>query len=200
MRRFLLYGLAGGAAEILVMLIGPAFGLALPLLPGQILWINLLTHGLPGVAMGAEPVEPGTMNRPPRPPAESVIGAGLWPRVLLLGALVTAATLGVGLWGQTNDRPWQSILFFTLATMPFSIAIGVRARPGTWANPFLLAGVAVAFLLQLAALYLPLLRDLLETAALSATEVAVICTLSVLGYAAARIVRAIHAPDAQRKL
>lgn len=67
-RRFLLYGLAGGTAEILVMLLGPFLGMPLPLLPAQILWINLLTHGLPGVALGAEPVAPGTMRHPPRPP------------------------------------------------------------------------------------------------------------------------------------
>jgi len=185
-RRFLLYGLAGGCAEILVMLVGPAVGLALPLLPAQILWVNLLTHGLPGVAMGAEPIEPGSMRRPPRPPAESVIGAGLWPRVLGLAALVTAACLGVGLWGHANGRPWQSLLFFTLGTMQFGIALGVRAKPGTWENPFLLAGVAGAFLLQLAGIYLPLLRELLETKPLTFAEVATICGLAVAAYVAAR--------------
>jgi magnesium-transporting ATPase (P-type) len=67
-RRFLLYGLSGGSAEIAVMLAGPALGLALPLLPAQILWVNLLTHGLPGVALGGEPADPGIMNRPGRQP------------------------------------------------------------------------------------------------------------------------------------
>lgn len=66
-RRFLVYAMAGGTAEILVMLAGPLLGLPLPLRAGQILWINLLTHGLTGVAMGAEPVSPQAMHRPPRP-------------------------------------------------------------------------------------------------------------------------------------
>ena len=189
-RRFLLYALAGGAAEILVMLVGPAVGLALPLLPAQILWINLLTHGLPGVAMGAEPVEPGTMHQPPRPPAESVIGAGLWPRVLALAATITAVTLAVALWGHANGRPWQSMLFFALGTMQFGIALGVRARPGSWTNPFLLVAVAAAFGLQLAGLYLPWLQDLLETKPLTAAEIAAICVLSAVGYFAARVARA----------
>ena len=70
-RRFLLYALSGGAAEIAVMLAGPFLGLPLVLLPAQILWVNLLTHGLPGVALGSEPADPGAMRRPPRPPAES---------------------------------------------------------------------------------------------------------------------------------
>lgn len=199
-RRFLLYALAGGAAEILVMLLGPAVGLALPLLPAQILWINLLTHGLPGVAMGAEPVEPGTMKRPPRPPAESILGAGLWPRVLALAAVITAVTVAVGLWAHGNDRPWQSMVFFTIGVMQFGVALGVRAKPGSWTNPFLLVAVAVSFGLQLAGLYLPALRNLLDTEALTATEVTAICTLSLLGYLAARIARsnsvtATHARD-----
>ena len=67
-RRFLLYGLAGGSAEIAVMLIGPLVGLALPLLPAQILWVNLLTHGLPGVALGSEPADPAR-DAPPAAPA-----------------------------------------------------------------------------------------------------------------------------------
>ena len=75
-RRFLLYALAGGSAEIAIMLAGPAIGLALPLLPAQILWINLLTHGLPGLALGSEPGDPDAMHHPPRPPDETVLGAG----------------------------------------------------------------------------------------------------------------------------
>ena len=101
-RRFLLYGLSGGAAEILVMLTGPFVGLALPLLPAQILWVNLLTHGLPGVALGSEPIDPAVMRRPPRPPAESVLGAGLWQRVLRVGVVITAVTLGAALWADAT--------------------------------------------------------------------------------------------------
>jgi Ca2+-transporting ATPase len=189
-RRFLLYALAGGAAEIIVMLLGPAFGLALPLLPAQILWINLVTHGLPGVAMGAEPVEPGTMHRPPRPPAESVIGAGLWLRVLALAATITVVTVAVGIWGHANDRPWQSMLFLALGTMQFGIALGVRAQPASWTNPLLLLAVATSFGLQLAGLYLPALQDLLDTQPLTAVEVVAVCALSVVGYLAARLARA----------
>ena len=105
-RRFLLYALAGGAAEIAVMLAGPFLGPALVLLPAQILWVNLLTHGLPGVALGSEPADPGLMRRPPRPPAESVLGAGLWQRIARVGVIIAAVTLAVALWGQATGRPW----------------------------------------------------------------------------------------------
>ena len=103
-RRFLLYALSGGVAEIAVMLAGPFLGLALPLLPAQILWINLLTHGLPGVALGSEPADPAPCDRPPRPPAESVLGAGLWQRIVRVGVVIAAVTLGRGRVGPRH-RP-----------------------------------------------------------------------------------------------
>jgi Ca2+-transporting ATPase len=186
-RRFLLYGLAGGLAEIVVMLVGPGIGLALPLLPAQILWVNLVTHGLPGVALGSEPVEPGSMRRAPRPPAQSVLGDRLWQRIAVLAVVVAATSLGTGVWAHATDRPWQSMLFVALGATQLGIAVGVRARPGTWANPFLLWAVAAAFALQVAALYLPPLPTLLGTTGLSPTDVATVSATSLVGYLAARV-------------
>jgi Ca2+-transporting ATPase len=188
-RRFLLYGLSGGSAEIAVMLAGPALGLALPLLPAQILWVNLLTHGLPGVALGGEPANPGVMSRPPRPPAESVLGAGLWQRVIRVGLVVAAVTLGVALWGHATGRPWQSMAFFALGTTQLAVALGSRARPGTLANPMLPAAVAAALALQFAGLYLPFLQELLHTQPLTGLDLAVVFLASTLGYAAIRLDR-----------
>ena len=189
-RRFLLYGLAGGAAEILIMLIGPAFGLALPLLPAQILWVNLLTHGLPGVAMGAEPADAGVMLRPPRPPAQSILGDGLWPRIVVVAAVVTSAALGAGLWAHAAGRPWQSMLFLALGMAQFGVALGVRARPGTWQNPFLLIAVAAAFVLQLAGIYVAPLRELLGTEVLRPAETLAMTAIALVGYVAARVAQA----------
>jgi Ca2+-transporting ATPase len=159
-RRFLLFGMSGGAAEIMVMLVGPFLGMQLPLLPAQILWINLLTHGLTGVALGAEPADEAVIRRPPRPPAESVLGAGLWKRILRIAVLITTVTLAVALWGLMTDREWQTMAFLTLGTMQLSVAIALRGRPETWSNPFLLVAVGVAWLLQLAAVYVPPLATL----------------------------------------
>jgi P-type Ca2+ transporter type 2C len=171
------------------MLAGPALGLALPLLPAQILWVNLLTHGLPGVALGGEPADPGIMNRPPRPPAESVLGAGLWQRILRVGLVVAAVTLGIALWGHATGRPWQSMAFFALGTTQLAVALGSRARPGTLANPLLLAAVATALGLQFAGLYLPFLQELLHTQPLTGLDLAVVFLASTLGYAAVRLDR-----------
>jgi len=191
-RRFLLYGLSGGAAEIAVMLAGPFAGLPLVLLPAQILWVNLLTHGLPGVALGSEPADPGLMRRPPRPPAESVLGAGLWPRIARVGVIIAAVTLGVALWGQATGRPWQSMAFLALGTTQLAVAAGSRVRPGTLANPALPAAIASALALQLAGLYVPFLRDLLHTQPLPVTDLLIVGALSCLGYAAVRLDRIVH--------
>ncbi len=191
-RRFLLYGLSGGLAEIAVMLAGPFLGLALPLLPAQLLWVNLLTHGLPGVALGSEPVDPRAMRRPPRRPAESVLGAGLWQRIFRVGVAIAAVTLGVAIWGHATGRPWQSLAFFALGATQLAVAAGSRSRPGTLANPSLLVAVAGALALQFAAIYVPFLRDLLHTQPLTVTDLLVVGALSTLGYAAVRLDRVLH--------
>ena len=191
-RRFLLYGLAGGAAEIAVMLIGPFAGLALPLLPAPILWVNLLTHGLPGVALGSEPADPAAMRRPPRSPDSSVLGDGLWQRIARVAVVITGVTLGVALWGHATGRPWQSMAFFTLGATQLAAALGSRARPGTLANPALPWSVAGALALMFAGLYLPFLNDLLHTRPLSPLDLLVVVATSTLGYAAIRLDRALH--------
>ncbi|MFC5889941.1 cation-translocating P-type ATPase [Kitasatospora aburaviensis] len=186
-RRFLLYAMSGGAAEILVMLLGPLFGLALPLRAGQILWINLLTHGLTGVAVGAEPVSAQAMRRPPRAPHEHVLGAGLWQGVLALGAVVTAVSLTAALWAEAAGRPWQSVLFLALLVAQLGVVLGLRERLFTRANPFLPAAVLASAGLAVAALYLPLLQDVLQTVPLSWTDTGAAATAGLAAFGAARL-------------
>ncbi|MEU2164049.1 cation-transporting P-type ATPase [Streptomyces sp. NPDC019208] len=188
-RRFLVYALAGGTAEILVMLVGPLLGLALPLRAGQILWINLLTHGLTGVAVGAEPVSPQAMHRPPRPPDQHVMGHGLWQRVLFLGAVVTAVCLVVGLLARTVGSPWQTVLFLSLLAAQLGVVLGLRSRLFTRANLFLPLSVLASAALGVAAVYVPFLRSVLETRPLEAMEVGLACAAGLLGFAAARLSR-----------
>ncbi|MFF3459556.1 cation-translocating P-type ATPase [Streptomyces sp. NPDC002730] len=188
-RRFLVYGLAGGTAEILVMLVGPLLGLSLPLRAGQILWINLLTHGLTGVAMGAEPVSPRAMHRPPRPPHQHVLGHGLWQRVLFLAAVVTMASLAAGLSARAVDAPWQSVLFLSLLAAQLGVVMGLRDRLLTRENLFLPAAVLASAGLAAAALYVPFLRSVLETEPLGGTDVAVAAAVGLAGFAAARLSR-----------
>ncbi|MDH2388853.1 cation-transporting P-type ATPase [Streptomyces sp. HNM0663] len=186
-RRFLLYGLAGGAAEILIMLIGPALGLTLPLRAGQILWINLLTHGLTGVAMGAEPASPSVMRRPPRPPEQHVLGHGLWQRVLFLGAAVTVVSLAAALAVHAVDGPWQSVLFLSLLAAQLGVVLGLRSPLLTRDNLFLPLSVLASAALGAAAVYLPFLRSVLETEPLGWAEAGLAAAVGAAGFALARL-------------
>jgi Ca2+-transporting ATPase len=188
-RLFLVFGLSGGAAEILIMLVGPFLGLLVPLIAAQILWINLLTHGITGVAIGAEPVSPDAMSRPPRPPAESVLGEGLWQRVLMISTLLCVATLALGLRAHHDGRAWQTIVFLALTCLQLGVAVGLRPVQLTRQNPMLPLAVAGSLVLALAGVYLPVLQDLLGTTALPATDLAVAVGTGVLGWLAARVTR-----------
>ena len=188
-RLFLVFGLSGGAAEILIMLLGPFIGLIVPLIAAQILWINLLTHGITGVAIGAEPASPDAMSRPPRPPAQSVLGNGLWQRVIVVGLLLTAATLTLGIWAHEDGRAWQTMIFLALTCLQLGVALGLRPVQLTKQNPLLPVAVAGSFLLALAGVYVPVLQDLLGTTALPAAELALAVGTGALGWLAARVTR-----------
>jgi Ca2+-transporting ATPase len=181
-RRFLLYALAGGAAEILVMLLGPLVNLAVPLLASQILWINLLTHGLTGVAIGAEPATADLMARAPRSPAESILGRGLWWRILVLATVVAVVSVTLAAWAHQVGRPWQTMLFVALTSLQLSVALASRAQPRSLANPFLLLMVATSLLLVVAGVYADPLRTLLGTSNLSAGELALAIGIGMLGW------------------
>ena len=181
-RTFLRYALSGGLAEVLVMLIGPMLGLAAPLLPAQILWINMLTHGLPGVAIGAEPADPQAMRRGPRSPDEQVLGAGLWQRVAWTGALITAVTLAAALWARSVGAPWQTMTYVVLGVAQLGVAIALRRpRPdGERRLGFLDVAVVGALLAQVGPLFVTPLRDLLSLQTLSLSELAVAVGFAVL--------------------
>ncbi|MGZ4448549.1 MAG: cation-translocating P-type ATPase [Nocardioides sp.] len=188
-RLFLVFGLSGGAAEILLMLLGPFLGLAVPLLAAQILWVNLLTHGITGVAIGAEPGTPGAMTRPPRPPAESVLGDGLWQRVLVVAALLTSAVLTLGVWARHDGRPWQTMVFVALTCVQLGVALGLRPVLLTRANPFLPLAATGSLLLAVAGSYAPVLQDLLGTVPLGPHDLAAAVATGAVGWVAARATR-----------
>ncbi|MET9273599.1 cation-transporting P-type ATPase [Kribbella sp. NPDC003557] len=172
-RTFLRYALSGGLAEVLVMLIGPLLGFAVPLLPGQILWINMLTHGLPGVAIGAEPADPRAMRKPPRSPQEQILGAGLWQRIAWTGSLIATVTLTAALWARSAGAPWQTMSYLVLGLAQLGVALALR-RPDPSSGRrvrFLDLAVAGALAAQVLPLTLAPLRDLLGLQTVTGTEV-----------------------------
>ncbi|NUQ36251.1 MAG: cation-translocating P-type ATPase [Caldilineales bacterium] len=185
-RKFIEYALTSNAGEIGVMLLAPLLGMPLPLLPLQILWINLVTDGLPGLALGIEPAERDTMRRPPYHPQESIFGRGLGWQVIWVGLLMGLVSLGMGYytwragWGN-----WQTMIFTTLTLSQMGNALAVRSREslftiGLLSNKALLGAVLLTFILQLGVIYLPFLQELFKTAALSPGELLLSLGLSTV--------------------
>jgi Ca2+-transporting ATPase len=193
-RKFIKYLLTSNSAEILVMLVGPFVGLGLPLLPLQILWINLVTDGLPALALSAEPAEQGIMRRPPHPPDEGVFARGLGRHVVWVGALMALVSLATGLWySQTAPEIWQTMVFTTLTLSQLSHVMAIRSgdeslfKVGLLSNKPLLGAVALTFVLQLLAIYAPFFQRFLETEALPLADLAIAAAMSTIIFWAVEI-------------
>jgi Ca2+-transporting ATPase len=184
-RKFIRYLLTTNSAEIWVMLLGPLLGLPLPLLPLQILWMNLVTDGLPALALGFEPAERDVMRRPPYSPGESVFARGLGRDVVWVGLLMSMLALGAGAWYWQHGRlEWQTMLFTTLTLSQLANVLAVRSERdslftiGLWSNWRLVTAVLVTVLLQLGLLYVPALQAIFGTVALPAGDLALTLLLS----------------------
>jgi Ca2+-transporting ATPase len=164
-RAFLLFGVSGGLAEVWVMLAGGAVGLPVPLLPAQILWINLLTHGLVGIAFGSQPLDPAEMATPPRPPSESMFTRDALVRLALLSGALTAVVLVVaGVAGGSQDER-RTAVFLTLGAAQLGVALALRSPGGALRSGERgvdLAVLAAAALLAIA-VWLPAAQELLGT-------------------------------------
>lgn len=181
-RSFLRYGLSGGLAEVLVMLVGPFVGIPIPLVPAQILWINMLTHGLPGVAFGAEPLEPSVMSRPSRSPQRSVMGDGLGVNVALTGLLIAGTTLVAGALANAQGEHSQTWIFVTLGLAQLGVALALRAprRTSSLSARALELAVAGAAVLQLGAIWLTPLQGLLDTVPIAPLDLLLISGLAAI--------------------
>ncbi len=186
-RKFIRYALACNSAEVWTLFLAPFLGLPIPLLPIHILWINLVTDGLPGVALAVEPEERGVMSRPPRPPNESVFAHGLWQHVLWVGLLMGGVTLATEGWAyHTGTAHWQSMTFTVLALSQLGHVLAIRSerdstfRIGFRSNLPLLGAVVLTVGLQLATLYVPALNPIFRTEPLSAGELGLCFGLSTV--------------------
>ncbi|MEY8877411.1 MAG: HAD-IC family P-type ATPase, partial [Leptothrix sp. (in: b-proteobacteria)] len=193
-RKFVRYAMTGNSGEIWTIFLAPLLGLPIPLLPIHILWINLVTDGLPGLALAAEPAERGVMRRPPRPPHESIFAHGLWQHTLWVGLLIAGLCLGVQAWAlATGHTRWQTMVFtvLTLAQMAHVLAIRSETdsllRQGLLSNAPLAGAVGLTFALQLATIYMPALQPIFRTEALSAVELFICLACSALVWVAVEI-------------
>jgi Ca2+-transporting ATPase len=179
LRRFIRYVLTTNAGEILTIFLAPFLGLPIPLLPIQILWINLVTDGLPGLALAAEPEERNVMRRPPRPPTESVFAHGLGTHALAVGLFMAAIALGAEAWAWRGGvAEWQTLVFTMLCFMQLGHVLAIRSEEtslfaqGLTTNRPLAAAVLLTVVLQLAVVYVPALNVIFKTVPLTLGQLA----------------------------
>ena len=196
-RKFVRYAMTGNSAEVMTLAFAPLLGLPMPLLPIHILWVNLVTDGLPGLALAAEPAEPGIMQRPPRAPTESMFAGGMWQHILGIGLLIGGLCLAVQAWAiSTGNAHWQTMVFtvLTLAQMAHVVAIRSEREPlwrlGLGSNKPLLGAVLLTFALQMATIYVPWLNPIFKTAPLTAAELGICIAASLVVYAVVEIEKA----------
>ncbi len=186
-RRFVKYIMTCNSAEIWTIFMAPLLGLPIPLLPVHILWINLVTDGLPGLALSAEKAEAHIMQRPPRKTGESLFAGGNGIHILWVGILMAVITLGVQAWAvhHENDN-WQTMVFTVLSLSQLAHVFAIRSdsqfiyQKGFFSNKPLFLAVAATFLLQMAAIYLPVANELLKTRPLSFNDLLICIILSVV--------------------
>ena len=159
-------------------------GLPLPLLPIQLLWINLATDGLPALALVLDPVAPDVLERPPRRPDEPILGREEWISIAFTGALQTAATLGTFAWAlrSRNLEEARNLAFTVLVFGELFRAFAARSATrlfwemGAFTNVTLLGVVAVSGLLQIGIHHIPGTEQLFQIGTISLED----CALSML--------------------
>jgi len=190
-RKFVRFSVAGNIGKVMVVLLAPFMGKPFPLLPLQLLWLNLLTDGLLGLGLGVEPAEKGTMRRPPYSPREGVFSRGAAFQTVWIGLLIGVLGLGVGGWyffgGHAN---WQTMVFTSLAFAQVGQAFASRSNHdslsaiGLRSNPLMLRIVLTVTVLQLSVIYLPPMQSLFSTSALSPLDLGIALGIGMIVFAA----------------
>jgi Ca2+-transporting ATPase len=183
-RKTLVYLLSGNTAELAVMLVAALAGWPLPLLPLHLLWINVVTDGLPALALVVDPPEGDVLQRPPRHPDEPMLGREQWLFIVSTGALQAVATLSVFVWAL-NSRDLveaRNLAFSVLVFGELFRAFAARSTTrlfwevGAFTNVRLLGVVVVSVLLQLGIHHIPAAQAIFEIGPLSGPD----CALTLL--------------------
>jgi Ca2+-transporting ATPase len=184
-RKFIKDTMSSNSGEIWTLFLAPFLGLPIPLLPIHILWINLVTDGLPGLAFTAEPAEPGLMQRKPRPPDESIFAHGMWQHIIWVGLFVGGISIASQAWAISRGvEYWQTVVFTVLTVSQLFHSMAVRAEKaslftiGLLSNPAMLGAVTLTLVLQLAVIYVPALNPIFHTQPLPLFDLVVCLLLS----------------------
>jgi Ca2+-transporting ATPase len=186
-RKFIRYLLSCNIGEILTILGGILIGLPFPLLPIQILWVNLVTDGLPAIALGMEGAEPGIMNRPPRPPREGIFSRGLGLKIGLRGLLIGAVTLLIYFYklksgGGLDEARTAAFAALVFAQLFFVFQCRSERRTmfqiNLWKNKFLVGAVFISAMMQILVMTIPWLQQIFNTTALKGRDWLIIILLT----------------------
>ena len=183
--KFIKYIMTGNSGEIWVILLAPFFGLPIPLMAIHILWINLVTDGLPGLALASEPAEANIMKRPPRNPKENIFSGGMAIHILWVGFLMGVVTLGMQAWAIHNQEThWQTMAFTVLCFSQLGHVMAIRSdwksifKLGIFSNKSMLGAIIITVILQLMIIYMPFLNLVFKTQPLTYLELAITLAVS----------------------
>jgi Ca2+-transporting ATPase len=185
-RRFVKYILGSNVGELITIAAAPLVGLVgVPMTPLQILWMNLVTDGVPALALALEPGEDGLMERPPAQPGESIFARGIGRYILRIGVVFAAITITLMVWAYRTGAPWKTMVFTTLCLAQMGHALAARSdRPlvqvAPFSNPWLLWAVVVTAGLQLALLYVPALSRFFGTVPLTLKDLGICLGVSLV--------------------
>lgn len=184
-RKFIKYTMTSNSGEIWTLFLAPFLGLPIPLLPIHILWINLVTDGLPGLALASEAEEKNIMQRKPRPPQESIFAHGMWQHMLWVGLLIGGLSIVGQSWAIKADSDnWQTVVFTVLTLSQLFHALAVRSDSvslfslGFFTNRPLVWAIFLSIGFQLAVIYMPFFNGIFKTAPLTGMELLVCVLLS----------------------
>jgi len=193
-RKFIKYTMTSNSGEVWTIFLAPLIGLPIPLLPIHILWINLVTDGLPGLAFAAEEAEENILKRPPRKINESIFGDGIGIHILWVGLLMGAVCIGTQAWAiQAGSEKWMTMVFTVLSISQMGHALAIRSdwkslfTQGIFGNKQLIGAVLLTLGLQMAVIYVPFLQDVFRTKALSLQELLLCLGLSSIVFWAVEI-------------
>lgn len=184
--KFIKYSMTSNVGTIWAIFLAPFFGLPLPLLPLQILWMNLLTDSLPGLALTAESAERDVMKKPPRHPDEGVFAHGRGFYIVKFGLAIGIIALLFQAFAINEGMPWQTMVFTALVIGRMAVAMSVRSdydslfKIGFFSNKPLLGAVLLTFTLQMAVVYMPFLNPIFKTEPLALSELMVTLALSAV--------------------
>jgi Ca2+-transporting ATPase len=193
-RKFIRYLLTTNSGEIWTLFLAPILGLPVPLLPIHLLWVNLVTDGLPALALSVEPAEGDVMKRPPRNPKESIFAHGLGLHAIWVGILMGVIVLSIQAWSLANvDAHWQTMVFTVLCLTQLGHVLAIRSerqslfKMGLFSNKPLLGAVVLTFLLQMAIIYIPAMNRIFKTEPLTAGELLIAIAASSIVFFAVEI-------------